>query len=66
VVTVDGESITAEVPSEKLKIVRPFSVEAGVKTVLTLDFDGEKSLILRGKDVTTGKKTALFKPVVKL
>ena len=66
VLTVDGESITAEVPGEKLKIVRPFRVEAGVKTVLTLDFDGEKSLILRGKDTATGERTALFKPVVKL
>jgi len=60
VVTVDGDNFTAEVPSGKLKIVRPFNVEAGVKTVLTLDFDGEKSLII------TGKGKALFKPVVKL
>ncbi|MFC2010869.1 DUF4382 domain-containing protein [Chloroflexota bacterium] len=60
VVTVDGDNYTAEVPSGKLKIVRPFTVEAGVKTVLTLDFDGEKSLII------TGKGKALFKPVVKL
>ena len=60
VVTVDGDNFTAEVPSGKLKIVRPFEVEAGVKTVLTLDFDGEKSLII------TGKGKALFKPVVRL
>jgi len=60
VVTVDGDNITAEVPSGKLKIVRPFNVEDGVKTVLTLDFDGSKSVII------TGKGEALFKPVVKL
>jgi len=60
VVTVDGDNFTAEVPSEKLKIVRPFNVEADTTTVLTLDFDGSKSLIITG----TGK--ALFKPVVKL
>lgn len=59
VVTTAGDNITAEVPSGELKIVRPFNVEGGVKTVLTLDFDGEKSVIV------TGKK-ALFKPVVKL
>lgn len=66
VTTADGDNITAEVPSEKLKIVRPFNVEAGVKTVLTLDFDGKKSLILPGKDVATGKERAKFNPVVKL
>ena len=53
-------SYTATVPSDKLKIVRPFSVEGGVTTVLTLDFDGDKSLIMTGRD------EALFKPVVKL
>jgi len=60
VVTVDGDNFTAEVPSGKLKIVRPFNVEAGVTIVLTLDFDGSKSLII------TGKGRAQFKPVVKL
>ncbi len=60
VITTAGDNITAEVPSGKLKIVRPFNVGAGMTTSLTLDFDGEKSLILAGK----GK--ALFKPVVKL
>ncbi len=68
VVKIDGypDPISAEVPSGKLKIVRPFKVEGGVKTVLTLDFDGEKSLILPGKDIDTGIERALFKPVVKL
>ena len=60
VVTVDGDNFTAEVPSGKLKIVRPFNVGAGTTTVLTLDFDGTKSLIV------TSKGKALFKPVVKL
>lgn len=60
VVTVDGDVLLAEVPSDKLKIVRPFDVEGGVTTILTLDFDGDKSVILRGK------KEALFKPVVRL
>ncbi|MBI2288710.1 MAG: DUF4382 domain-containing protein [Chloroflexi bacterium] len=59
-VTVAGDNFTAEVPSGELKIVGAFNVGGGGKTVLTLDFDGEKSLIV------TGKGKALFKPVVKL
>ena len=47
-------------PSGKLKIVRPFEVKDGFTTILTIDFDGDKSLIL------TGKGEVLFKPVVKL
>ena len=66
VITTAGDNITAEVPSGKLKIVRPFTVGGGTKTILTLDFDGKKSLILPGKDIATGKQKALFKPVVKL
>ena len=66
VVTVDGDEITATVPCDKPKIVRPFNVEGGVKTVLTQDFDRDNSLILPGKDVGTGKERALFRPVVKL
>ncbi len=58
--TTDNVSYTAEVPSGKLKIVRPFNVGDGATTVLTLDFNGEKSLIRTGKD------KFLFKPVVKL
>ncbi|MFH1003260.1 MAG: DUF4382 domain-containing protein [Chloroflexota bacterium] len=52
--------ITAEVPSGKLKIVRPFEVTDGGTTTLTLDFDGSRSLVL------TGQGKAIFKPVVKL
>jgi len=55
------EPYEAEVPSGTLKFVRPFNIEAGVKTILTLDFDGDKSLVMTGKE---GK--FLFKPVVKL
>jgi len=60
------DNVTARVPSEKLKIVRPFTVGGGMTTVLTLDFDGKKSLILPGKDIVTGKERAIFKPVVHL
>jgi len=59
--TKDMEPYEADVPSGTIKFVRPFNVEDGVKTILTLDFDGDKSLVMTGKE---GK--FLFKPVVKL
>ncbi len=58
--TIDNVPYTANVTSGKLRIVRPFNVGAGKRTILTLDFDGEKSLI------RTGSGKFLFKPVVKL
>lgn len=60
VITTNGDNFTAEVPSGKLKIVRPFEVGGGETTILTLDFDGEKSLVI------TGAGKFFFKPVVKL
>ena len=59
-VTVDGEEQAATVPSGKLRIVGGFDLTAGETTVLTLDFDAEKSIVLRGK------KEPLLKPVVHL
>ncbi len=44
-----GDPYKAEVPSGTLKFVRPFNVETGITTVLTLDFDGDKSLVMTGK-----------------
>ncbi|MDP2729076.1 MAG: DUF4382 domain-containing protein [Dehalococcoidales bacterium] len=58
--TIDNVSYTANVSSGKLRIVRPFNVGGGKKTVLTLDFDGKRSLVITGSD------RYLFKPVVKL
>jgi len=60
------DNVTADVPSGKLKIVKPFEVKDGWTTILTIDFEGEKSLKLPGKDIATGKERALFKPVIKL
>jgi hypothetical protein len=59
--TKDMEPYKADVPNGILKFVRSFDVEDGVTTILTLDFDGDKSLVMTGKE---GK--FLFKPVVKL
>jgi hypothetical protein len=58
--TTDNVSYSAEVPGDKLKIVRSFTVEAGTTTIVTLDFDGEQSLIVKGNGQYA------FKPVVKL
>ena len=62
-VTPEGEDSTSEpatLPSGVLKIVRPFGVQEGLRTVLTLDFDGDRSI------VTTGRGLFIFKPVVRL
>ena len=58
--TSDNTPYIATVPSGTLKIVRPFEVKDGFTTILTVDFDGDKSLIM------TGKGKFLFKPVVRL
>ena len=59
-VTVEGKQFKATVPSDKLKLVGTFSVEEGKRTPITIDFDGEKSVVLAGKD------NVMLKPVVKL
>jgi outer membrane lipoprotein-sorting protein len=55
-----GEPQPATLPSGILRIVRPFGVQEGLRTVLTLDFDGDRSI------VTTGRGRFIFKPVVRL
>jgi hypothetical protein len=55
-----GEPQPATLPSGILKIVRPFGVQESLRTVLTLDFDGDRSV------VTTGNGRFIFKPVVRL
>ena len=56
----NGTPELATVPSGILRIVRPFGVQEGLRTVLTLDFDGDRSI------VTTGRGRFIFKPVVRL
>jgi hypothetical protein len=60
IVTIDGKDITAKLPGDKLKVVRPWEVKAGQKTILTLDFDADKFVVLTGND------QAQVKPVIKL
>ena len=59
-VTVDGEEREAAVPSDVLRVVGGFDLVAGETTVLTLDFDAERSVVLRGRG------DPLLKPTVKL
>ena len=60
VLTIRGNVRPAEVPSGKLRVAGGFEVVAGATTVLTLDFDAERSIIFR-----PGVGPQL-KPVVKL
>ena len=60
VVTKDGKDITAKLPSDKLKVVTPFEIKAGEKTILTLDFEADKFVVMTGPDA------AQVKPVIKL
>lgn len=60
VVTIRGNERAAAIPSEKLRLVGGFDVTAGVTTILTLDFDAERSIVFR-----PGVGPQL-KPVVKL
>ncbi len=59
---IDDERVDAGVvlPGGKLKFIASFEVDEGKKTILTLDFDADKSLVF------TGEGKVIFKPVVKL
>ena len=57
---INGEDKDVFLPSGKLKLVGSFEIEAEKTTILTLDFDADKSLVFRGNGVVN------FKPVIKL
>jgi hypothetical protein len=59
-VTINGENKTATVPSDKLKFVGNFTVEAGKTTAIGFDFDAAKSIVIKGNGEVS------LKPVVKL
>ena len=44
----DGEEFEATVPSDTLKVVRPFAIRVGETTIATLDFDAERSVVSQG------------------
>ena len=58
-VTVQGELLSAKVPSGRLKIVGGFTLDPGGTTIITLDSDAAKSVVIAGKNV-------LIKPVIKM
>jgi len=56
----DGELVTAEVPSGKIRLVGNFELVADERTFISLDFEVDKSLVDRRR------QGFLFKPVIKL
>jgi len=56
----EGELQDATVPSEELKIVRPFDIIAGEATAMVLDFDADRMVTVTGAD------KIMVKPVIKL
>jgi hypothetical protein len=56
----DNTTAQATIPSGELKFVNSFDVVEGKTTVLTFDFDAEKSVNVTGQD------KVMIKPVVKL
>jgi hypothetical protein len=59
-VTIAGKQVKATVPGDKLKLVGEIVIEEGKQTSISLDFDGEKSIVLEGQDRVS------LKPVIKL
>ena len=60
VVTVEGVDVEARVPSGRLRIVGGFEAAPGETTILTLDFDAGRSVVV------TGNGQVIVRPVVKL
>ena len=58
-ITRGGEQVTAEVPSSVLRFVRPFDVVVGETTILTFDFDADRSVVTAGRRL-------ILRPTVKL
>ena len=59
-ITIEGEEVPATIPSGVLRLVGGFELAADDTTILTLDFDAARSVVLRGM------MDPLLKPAVKL
>jgi hypothetical protein len=59
VATIDGTEHELKVPSEKIKLNHPFTIEPGSITKLTLDFDAQKSIHQAGRKY-------MLKPTIKV
>ena len=59
---IDGQSTSTgiELPSSTLRLVGSFDIKENQRTILTIDFDAEKSLVF------TGEGKVIFKPTVTL
>jgi hypothetical protein len=60
IVTIDGVETTARLPSGKMKVVGNWDVREGETTVLTLDFEADKFVVV------TGQGDAEVRQVIKL
>lgn len=63
-VTIDGTEHDLEVPSEKIKLVKPFNMREGITTTLILDFDAQESIQSAGKEA--GKDKYKLIPTIKV
>lgn len=59
-ITLDGQRVDLKIPGGVLRIVRPWTVENGQVTAVTVDFDLAHSIVLKGNGQYA------FKPVLKL
>ena len=57
-VTVDGETHNVKLSDDQFKLTGPFEIEEGIRTVLTMDFDAAKSVIV------TDEGKVMFEPAV--
>jgi hypothetical protein len=60
VVTIEGVEHDLSVPSEKIKLIHGFDIEAGKTTTLTLDFDAAESI------KSTSKDNYVMNPTIKI
>lgn len=59
-VTIDGVQYNLTIPSETVKLIKPFKIEANETTTLTLDFDVQKSVH------DNGDGEYILKPTIKV
>lgn len=60
VLTIDGIEYDCEIPSNTVKLIRPFNISTNLTTTLILDFDVQESVH------DTGNGKYMFKPTIKV
>jgi hypothetical protein len=60
VITVNGTEYSCKVPSEAIKLIKPFTLKANQTTTLTMDFNAQKSI------TENGNQHYIFTPVIKV